>query len=117
MNITRRSLFSAVFAAPIALKALSVVPASNALVAPRALDQALRVSPKISKEIIEDALRLLGIMLPGQCASRDEIDYCGRVAERLFWNWPAPNNPYSVRLMIRALARDLAPTYRIDLRG
>ena len=107
-QITRRGLFGLLAAAP----AVALIPAAKAETKLVALDNAFRVSPKVAKQIIDDAAIYLGLIAPGQCMSKADADYCERVAERVFWNWPpAEDQPDLHYRMVHVLVCELAPAY------
>ena len=102
LDSNRRGFFRAlagVAIAPVALSQISDIPA--AAVAPRG-------SMLITRDILEDALRLIGVLSPGELASDADMVFCYRMAARLRETWPYPNLG---RTFVFAVANDLQPIY------
>ncbi len=68
----RRGLFAALLAAP----ALAVMPSRPVVAEPLPIPKAYIVDD----QMIHDALVLLGVLCPGECASRTQLDFCRRIA-------------------------------------
>lgn len=65
--------------------------------------------------VVEDAMRLLGLLGIGETASDTDVQFGARILVRMLvdhpfrWNGPTP------RRVVFALARDMAPAYGVAL--
>lgn len=97
------------------LKSLPGVAGLLAIEAPTVVSAPL--TPQLDRILIEDALRLVGALMPGQMASKDDLEYCGRVGARMIAGWGLSPRTRTLcplqfeDLVVKELAREIAPVY------
>lgn len=112
--MNRRNFFGALAGVPLvasAAVAIAQQPVSGIAIARQLAPSYPKLDERTIQEIIDRAMRMLGVIAPGESLSQNQREVCRTVLNWIMRDWRLKNGPFTASALAYELAFAMAPEF------